>query len=526
MSEPSPQSQPLAETVRRVAETVVPPTDGQLWERVRADLADLAALTELYRRWRSPLVLLAYRCGVSAERAEEVVNDAFVRMLRRRERIESITRAFAYLRRCVERKCWRAYRAEQRRAERERTADTMDTTAAPTNGDPVARTELAAAVRAALDGLSPQQRLAAELHYLVGWPESQVAEAMGVKPSTVKEHLDRARALLRELLAKWNPTAAAGGAVAVGDVLADATRASALPPDRLSAAVSAIVARVAEAGGRAKFSLVLAGVLALGGAAAAGWALTRPAEPEQGPKPAPAPAVFETLQAKNLRIFDHEVRPKLVGTLTSLALGEGGRIKSLDARPFDTRLECVAVIEHGPPMSFESTLNIIFDTHKRHGRMRIDLLSNGRWGDLNTTQPLYWDNPFSGERIALKMPALNDLMPAFTAANWDDPRTDGEAAEHIEALARAAASYEGVWYFDGDATRPVRCWFERGENCGIWFTSPDGGSWWVRPVHLTIGPDGRLRGVSVSQSEGVMSPDGRRVDFPDIGHWWSRTPKK
>ena len=115
----APEPQPLAETIRRVANAVVPPTDDELWERVRADLSDVATLTELYRRWRSPLVILARRCGVSAERAEEVVNDAFVRLLRHRDRAAPSGRAFAYLRRCVDRACWRAFRAERRRAERE-----------------------------------------------------------------------------------------------------------------------------------------------------------------------------------------------------------------------------------------------------------------------------------------------------------------------------------------------------------------------------------------------------------------------
>jgi RNA polymerase sigma factor (sigma-70 family) len=521
MSEPSPQAQPLAETVRRVAESVVPPTDEQLWERVRADLRDLVALTELYRRWRSPLVILAYQCGVSRERAEELVNSAFVALLRRRERprLAPMPCAFAYLRRCADRACWRASRADRRRATREVSgSDAVASAAGSREPDLLGRAELTAAVNAALAALSDRQRLTAELHYLFGWTEPQVAEAIGVKPSTVKEHLDRAREKLRESLAKWNPTAPTVGGMAVGSVLADAARSAALPPSRLTAAVNAILTKVAATGSRAKLSLVLAGILVLGGAATAGWVLTR--EPERAAAP---PGMPETLQAKNLRIFHDEVKPKLVGPLASLTLGKDGRVKSLDARAFDTRLECVAVIEHGPPMAFVSTLNIRFDTHTRLGRLRLDLMSNGQWRDLDSRQPVYWVNPFTGERVVSKIPALNDLVPAFTAVKWDDPRTEGEATDSVATLGRAAQSYEGVWYVDGDATKPIRCSFES-INRRMVLTHTDGTTFWQDVIDLTIGPDGRLRGISTNRDEGVMSTDGQRVDFPGIGHWWTRTP--
>jgi RNA polymerase sigma factor (sigma-70 family) len=519
----SPQSEPLLETVRRVAETVVPPTDEQLWERIRADLCDLVALTELYRRWRSPLVLLAYQRRVASDHAEEIVNDAFVRLLRRRDRIAAITHAFAYMRRCVDRACWRASRIERRRAAREMLAG-VAAAAGVTDPDAVGRAELADAVNAALGRLSDRQRLAAELHYLFGWTEAQVAQAIGVKSSTVKEHLDRAREKLREALAKWNPSAAAVGGLAVGSVLADAAQSGALPPERLSAVVQSILAQATAPAAWGKPLVVLAAVLALCGVAVAGQAFLGGTETPPAPAAKYVAAPPESLQTKNLRLFDAEVKPKLVASLQSLALGNGGTVESLEARAFDTRIECDAVVRHGPPIAFQTKLNIVFDTLSREPRLRLDFTGNGQWRGLNPEQPIYWENPFTGQRIVRRVPALDEAVAAFKTVEWADPRATGEAAACVEALRRAAPSYEGIWYECGDARKPVIARFDPNDHLPFLFTFVRGNTSAVGLIDLKVDPDGRLGGVSFLHMEGVLSPDGSRVDFPGSGAWWSRKP--
>jgi RNA polymerase sigma-70 factor (ECF subfamily) len=52
----------------------------------------------------------------------------------------------------------------------------------------------------AIDGLSPRQRLAVDLHYFVGLDVATVAEVMSCAPGTVKATLHQARARLRDLL--------------------------------------------------------------------------------------------------------------------------------------------------------------------------------------------------------------------------------------------------------------------------------------------------------------------------------------
>src|SRR3989442_15430190 len=64
------------------------------------------------------------------------------------------------------------------------------------------RSERAAVLRAAVDGLSPKQRAAIVLHYYLGFKESEIATEVGRPLGTVKRWLHDARIRLRALLAR------------------------------------------------------------------------------------------------------------------------------------------------------------------------------------------------------------------------------------------------------------------------------------------------------------------------------------
>ena len=75
----------------------------------------------------------------------------------------------------------------------------LEAAAAGVSGEGEGGDRVTARARAALlGGLSEAQRTAVSLHYLEDRPVLEVAQAMGLPENTVKTHLARARAAMRE----------------------------------------------------------------------------------------------------------------------------------------------------------------------------------------------------------------------------------------------------------------------------------------------------------------------------------------
>ena len=124
-------------------------------------------------------------------RAEEVTQDAFMRLYQRWRGGVAIDNPEAWVRQV-------AVRLAIKRARRELT-QLVVTLGEPTGaGDRLPDVDLARAVAS----LPAQQRAAVALFYLEDRPVNEVAQLLGVSTSTAKQHLHRARARLAELLAE------------------------------------------------------------------------------------------------------------------------------------------------------------------------------------------------------------------------------------------------------------------------------------------------------------------------------------
>jgi RNA polymerase sigma-70 factor, ECF subfamily len=122
-------------------------------------------------------------------RAEEVTQDAFLRLYERWGGDTLFENPQAWVRRVV-------VRDAIRRARRERLVLVSDPVDRSTQGEPVPDLDLWRAVAA----LPPQQRAAVALFYLDDRPVAEVADLMAVAPATVRQHLLRARTHLAEQL--------------------------------------------------------------------------------------------------------------------------------------------------------------------------------------------------------------------------------------------------------------------------------------------------------------------------------------
>lgn len=156
--------------------------------------ARLERLGEWFEAEYEPLLRFAYfLCGDRAA-AEDLVQDAFVRIYRAGARVEE--HGFpAYARRTLvnlRRSAWRRGQIERRALA---TAGPSDR--AVPDADPVVRDE----VWGAILSLSRRQRACIALRYYEDLSEQHVAEVLGMSTGAVKKHTSRAMERLRASLA-------------------------------------------------------------------------------------------------------------------------------------------------------------------------------------------------------------------------------------------------------------------------------------------------------------------------------------
>lgn len=156
----------------------------------------VAAFADFYREAYPPMVRVAYLIVGSQGRAEEIVQDAFVRVHARFDRLDNPA---AYLRTAVVNGCRDGMRRERRlslrlpgvHAEQERTSDDE-----PTRVDD--RLDLAIALAA----VPARARAVLVLRYYEGLSEAEIAETLGISTGTVKSLAHRGLARLREEVAR------------------------------------------------------------------------------------------------------------------------------------------------------------------------------------------------------------------------------------------------------------------------------------------------------------------------------------
>ena len=158
-----------------------------LTSRVETETEAESAFAWLFREEYPAIVRTAQLMLGDRAAAEDVAQEAFVRLYARWRRVSRYDKPGAWVRRVAIRLASRA---------RRRPSTLALVPEQPGAADPQADPDL----RRALLSLPPNQRAAIVLHYLEDLPVAEVAETMGVATSTAKVHLHRARKRLAMLL--------------------------------------------------------------------------------------------------------------------------------------------------------------------------------------------------------------------------------------------------------------------------------------------------------------------------------------
>jgi RNA polymerase sigma-70 factor (ECF subfamily) len=202
------------------------PADADVVQRARE--GDHAAFRVLVERYQGRAYRLALRVLRDEEQAEDVVQDAFLKVYRSLDRFEGRSGFYTWLYRIVMNLCL----DRKRRDRSDREVEWNDEIGGGTLLDPAApgaagadparsgpeaeleRSELRTLVARAIEALPEDARRTIQLREIDGLSYKEIAEALGIPKGTVMSRLHYARRRLQEVLrdAGVDPFAEGGGA--------------------------------------------------------------------------------------------------------------------------------------------------------------------------------------------------------------------------------------------------------------------------------------------------------------------------
>jgi RNA polymerase sigma factor (sigma-70 family) len=180
-------------------------TQGGASSKLEPKFWTVSDLGSFYVENRKSLVAHANRILKDKNQAEEVVQDALVKVMLAAPELDSSDHALAYIRRSIDNLCVDIFRIEGRRPnlfsidENNSVADEFWTNN-DDHSDVLASAEDAAIVRQALALLSPAERAALVLWEFEGRSTKEIADELGIKESSVRHTVSRARTSLRKIL--------------------------------------------------------------------------------------------------------------------------------------------------------------------------------------------------------------------------------------------------------------------------------------------------------------------------------------
>ena len=198
---PSARSNPSVNTAPDAAGPAkTDPSEERAWvERARG--GDTEAFRKLVERHRDRAYGLAFRMLGSAAEAEETAQDAFLRAWRALPHFRGESAFSTWLHRIVVRRALDRQAVLKSRRAREaplEEAGPGQLAAPPTTGEAALEPGLRRKLERLLDSLSEMQRTVVLLYYYEDRSVDEVARTLGIPEGSVKTHLHRARALLRD----------------------------------------------------------------------------------------------------------------------------------------------------------------------------------------------------------------------------------------------------------------------------------------------------------------------------------------
>ncbi len=158
---------------------------------------NLEAFEEIVRRHQSWAWQIVYRFFGDENEAADIVQEAFLRILDASSRYKPTAKFRTYFYHIITRLCLDRAK-KQKPLYMKEVPEASDPS--PSMTDAMMRQETSIAVRAALDTLPPNQRMAIVLRYYEELNYKDIASALGTTPKAVERLLARGRERLRAIL--------------------------------------------------------------------------------------------------------------------------------------------------------------------------------------------------------------------------------------------------------------------------------------------------------------------------------------
>jgi len=178
-----------------------PADDGALLKRIRD--GDEDAFTIFLERHQHSLINYLTHLTRSRQRAEEIAQDAFVRLYENAWRCRDEERLTPYLFRIATNAVVSEIRRERRWKRIVPTLTAIQPSSAPAPDRPMLTEEIQRKVAAALEQLPVEFRAPLVLYEIEEWAYAAIARALGCRIGTVKSRIFRARRMMRVQLESW-----------------------------------------------------------------------------------------------------------------------------------------------------------------------------------------------------------------------------------------------------------------------------------------------------------------------------------
>ncbi|WP_024799574.1 RNA polymerase sigma factor [Nocardia sp. BMG51109] len=167
----------------------------------RARDGDVRAYEQLVLRYQGPMFRLAAKMLADRAEAEDVTQEVFLTAWRRMGQLQDDSAFAGWLYRATTNRCLNVIRSRQLPADVD-----PDTTASRTDTHPEHAAQVngqLAALTAALQRLTPEQRACWLLREVHGRSYEEIGEIVGTNTTAVRGRIARARAQLAEVMKPW-----------------------------------------------------------------------------------------------------------------------------------------------------------------------------------------------------------------------------------------------------------------------------------------------------------------------------------